>query len=112
MDVSDRRLQVLLTQQEYRRIPSNPPVRATTLRVRPLFLTQQAKILTTLLLFVRIFAFADFVRGLTGECFASAGIAVLLDYFLSSTIVTSPPFAGARTTFSVSESYPSGALRI
>jgi len=38
MDVSDRSLQVLLT--------------------------QQAKILTTLLLFVRIFAFAGFVRGL------------------------------------------------
>ena len=38
MDVSDRWLQVLLT--------------------------QQAKILTTLLLFVRFFAFAEFVRGL------------------------------------------------
>ena len=39
MDVSDRSLQVLLT--------------------------QQAKILTTLLLFIRIFAFAGFVRGLS-----------------------------------------------
>jgi len=64
MDVSDRSLQVLLTQQEYRRIPSNPPVRATTLRDRPLFLIQQAKILTSFLPFVRIFAFAGFVRGL------------------------------------------------
>jgi len=69
MDVSDRSLQVLLTQQEYRRIPSNPPVRATTLRDRPLFLIQQAKILTSFLPFVRIFAFAGFVRGLTERTF-------------------------------------------
>ena len=64
MDVSDRRLQMLLTQQEYRRIPSNPPVRATTLRVRPLFLTQQAKIPTDAKVSVGIFAFAEFVSNL------------------------------------------------
>ena len=43
MDVSDRSLQVLLT--------------------------QQAKILTSFLPFVRIFAFAGFVRGLTERTF-------------------------------------------
>ena len=65
MDVSDRSLQVLLT--------------------------QQAKILTTLLLFVRIFAFAGFVRGLHAPDFEKVrGISIFCSNFSKNGYVQCP----------------------